>query len=255
MHRFPFSLSYLCRSHFPKGVLRSGGRALGRATTVLDAHGQAVARAKSNREKGHDRGIGKKSEAIPLSDCREQQRRLHHREAGADADARASAKGKIRKTWNAAAFDGIDAPALGIKSLGIREEAWIVMGEPLKNENVGARANAVASDLNIADCAPADSPSRGIKAQRFLNHHFGIRKAGEIRETGRASGKHLIELGDERLLDRGVLCEEIPGPGEGVRSRFVAGEEEGHDLVAELNIAHSRAMLVLSIEKSLQQVL
>ena len=235
--------------------MRSGGRALGRAITVLDAHGQAVARAKGNREKGHDRGIGKKSEAIPLSDCREQQRRLHHREAGPDADARASAKGKIRKTWNAAAFNGIDAPALGLKSLGIREEARIAMGEPLKNENVGARANAVAPDLNIADCAPADSPGRGIKAQRFFDHHFGVGKAREVRERGRASGKHLIELGEERLFDRGVLREQIPSPGEGVGSGFVPGEEEGHDLVAELNIAHSCAMLVLSIEKSLQQVL
>src|SRR5262249_23944309 len=114
--------SYLCTSHFPKRALRLGVGALGCAITVLDAHGQTMAGEKSNREKGHDRGFGKKSEAITLSYCREQQRRLHHREAGPDADARASAKGKIRKTWNAAAFNGIDAPALGIKSLGIREE-------------------------------------------------------------------------------------------------------------------------------------
>ena len=56
------------------------------------------------------------------------------------------------------------------------------------------------------------------------------------------------------MFNSGVLREEIPGPGERIRGGFVAGKEEGHDLVAELNVAHARAMLVVSVEKGLQQV-
>src|SRR6185369_7980323 len=57
-------------------------------------------------------------------------------------------------------------------------------------------------------------------------------------------------------LDLGVLREEIPGPGEEIRRRLVAGEEEGHRLVAKLRVAHAAtvALGVLREEEHGEQV-
>ena len=117
-----------------------------------------MAGAKRDGEKWHDGRVGEQREAIALSDCGEQQRRFHHRETGAYAHARAAAEWKVSKARNAAAANGIDPPALGIESHGIGEEARVAMRDPLKNKNVGARANAVATDLEVADGAPANAP-------------------------------------------------------------------------------------------------
>src|SRR6516225_8701975 len=189
------------RSQPARRQIPSGGHALSRARTGFNAYRQSMARAKGNREEGHDRRVGQESKPISLSNCREQQRRFHHREASPDAHARTSAKRKISKTRNAAAAKGIHPPTFRIKSFRIREEARIAMREPLKNKNVGACRDTVATNLDIADGAPANSPGGGIKAHRFLDHHLGVGQAGEIRKSRRVSAKNLIKLGDERLFD------------------------------------------------------
>ena len=43
----------------------------------------------------------------------------------------------------------------------------------------------------------------------------------------------------EARFDIGILREEIPGPGEGVGDRLVAGKEDGEDFVADLLVGHA----------------
>lgn len=224
---------------------REGGFGLGSAG--FDADGEAVAGAEGDGEKRNDGRLGEQSEAVTLGDGGEEERCFHHREPGTDAHARAPAKGEIREARDAAGANRVDAPTLRIEAQRVWEETGVTLREPLEKEDVRAFADAVAAEIEILEGTAADAPGGRKKAKRFLDHHFGVGEAGEIGKRRRASGEDLIEFVVEGVLDGGILREEIPSPGEGVGRGFVAGEKEGHDFVAKLEVVHAAAVFVVGV--------
>ena len=56
------------------------------------------------------------------------------------------------------------APAFGVEALGVGEEAGVALGDPLKQEEIGARGDAVAVEFVVVDGAAAYAPGRRIQA-------------------------------------------------------------------------------------------
>lgn len=64
-------------------------------------------------------------------------------------------------------------------------------------------------------------------------------RRGDLRRRVADSGKKRVDLFAETGLLRGVLAEEVDGPGEGGGGCFVAGGEERHELVDELVVGEA----------------
>jgi hypothetical protein len=196
--------------------------------------------------------------APPAGEGREHEDRLGPRELLADADARAAAErevGELRAVW------GGLAPPLGAKALGLRPPARVVVREPRRGHDAppGLDLDVAEGDRLGADAA--DGVGRRVEPHGFGDDGARVRQRGEVLDAGRARRGAAAEDGCELVvqpaLDVGVLGEEIPGPGERVRRRLVAGEEERHHLVAELGVAHRRAVGLVRVgreEEHRQQV-
>ena len=78
---------------------------------------------------------------------------------------------------------------------------------------------------------------------------------GRSRHRRQPALQHAVDLGVQRRLDVGRAAEQVPGPGQRVGGRLVAGEEDRHRLVAHLLIGHPAAIVfVLRGEQHRQQV-
>ena len=69
------------------------------------------------------------------------------------------------------------------------------------------------------------------------------------------AAQYLVELRVQPGLNLGMSGKKKPGPGERIRRGLMARHEQGHDLVAELGVAHApAAFFVLSMQEHRQQV-
>ena len=59
----------------------------------------------------------------------------------------------------------------------------------------------------------------------------------------------------QAALDFRVLSKQIPGPGEGIRSRFMTCQQQCHDFITQLLIAHLLpCLLITSLQEHREQV-
>jgi len=115
--------------------------------------------------------------------------------------------------------------------------------EPDRGRDVGAgrQREAVAAQF-------AREPAAGQRHHRPQTQRLGDHRAQV------ALVAVLAQLPDEALECRGSVQQEVKGPGERGRRRFVAGEQQGEELVTQLAIAHLAAVLESRSEQQRQDV-
>src|SRR6185369_17977352 len=99
------------------------------------------------------------------------------------------------------------------------------MRDPFADPYLRARRNGVPADFAGANGFAPDSPCRRVKTHRFINHELRVAQREEVGGNGCASGKNGIEPAMKFVFDLGMLCEQIPGPGERERGGFVTSEK------------------------------
>src|SRR5215469_1277164 len=89
-----------------------------------------------------------------------------------------------------------------------------------RNNDHGSALNRLACDLVGFDSDPADGSYRRIEAQGLLNH--GLRK-GKMSTGIFCDRACAIGLASDLLLPTPVLAQQVKGPGNRIRGRFMAG--------------------------------
>src|SRR5439155_18243595 len=96
-----------------------------------------------------------------LSDGGEDEHQLHHGKRIADAEPRAAAEREVGEPWQR--LDRLLAPALRSETLGLGEEAWIALNDPLAHEHRRAAPHPIAADAAVGQRLAADHVGRRIK--------------------------------------------------------------------------------------------
>ena len=132
-------------------------------------------------------------------------------------------------------------PALGAEGLGVVEPAGVAVEDPLRDQQLRPLRDGVAADLERLDRLAADRPGGRIEPHRLADDVARVGQPGHVGgRRGPAVAEDLVELGREPGLGLGVAGEQVEGVGQRQRGGLVAGEEEGHALVAELPVGHAR---------------
>src|SRR5262245_43509313 len=104
-----------------------------RSAAPFQPHPQAVLRTERDRWRGHDLLAGLEPQPPPARERGEQENTFHPGEPLADADAGATAEGKVGELRPRRL--GFGTKALRIEALGIREPARIMVRDPLARDD------------------------------------------------------------------------------------------------------------------------
>ncbi len=133
----------------------------------------------------------------------------------------------------------IDEPALGHKSIGLREPTGVAVDDPLAHEDSTAGGDLIFADGGVGQHTTTEGEGGWEEAERFFDDGLGVGELRNVAEFGPTVADDGGYFRDELAFDFGMLRQEIPSPDERVGSGFVAGEEKGHDFVAELTVGHA----------------
>src|SRR5436853_6305297 len=164
---------------------------------------------------------------------------LQHREAGAEAAAAAAAEGDPA----VGAGGGVEE-ALGTEGVGLGVDLRVVMDEVgVGDEGTAGLVGPVAYRYLLGD-----EPGRDVGQDRAVAEGL----ADRCRQVGIVLAG--VDLGDE-AVEHGPLADELlEGPGEGGGGGLVAGDQQRHQLVADLLLAHRRTVLVARFEQDREEV-
>ena len=122
----------------------------------------------------------------------------------------------------------------GRKANGLRVEVGVGVGEPDRRRDVGAGGQLeVLGDQRLGEPAAGQRDHRA-EAQRLGDRRLQVGLFAALERVAQAA-----ELGR-------VTEQQVEGPGERRRRRLVPGEEQRHQLVAELLVVHRGAVLELA---------
>ena len=85
---------------------------------------------------------------------------------------------------------------------------------------------------------PAKSPRPAVQAHGFLDCHPRIRQVHQVAILGKTFAESGVDLFFEPPLRLGVLGQQIPGPGQRQRRRFLPGDQKRGDLDSQLLVGH-----------------
>src|SRR5262249_23929514 len=145
------------------------------------AQAHAAARAEGHAGEEADRRFGRRVEAESLGGGGEDQLGFHHREAVADADARAAAEREVGEARQA--LLEIAQPAFGLERRGVVEVARVAVDRPGRHHERRALREREAGDLDGRDRLARDAPRRRIEAHRLEDDGLGERELVEIAEA------------------------------------------------------------------------
>jgi hypothetical protein len=151
-------------------------------------------------------------------------------------------------------FEEVALPAFGEKFFGIVVPARIAMHDPGDGGDARAFGNRITSERVVFDGEASHGPGGRIEAHGFRDDVAGVRKAGEIVESGSAAVKDGGKFGVEFLFDTRILGEEHPGPGERAGSGFVPGEEKSESFIAKLLGGHAGAVFILGVDEEGEEI-
>ena len=187
------------------------------------------------------RASGASANRTPPGDRRQDQASFHLREPLADAHPRAAPERDVRVPGPAGV---VLEPALGTEGRRVRPPTLVVVQEPRRHEHHVAGVDRGAGEVVLRDGLAADQPSRGPQADRLREDGVEVREPDEVGDRRRPSREHRIEFGAQPLVGVGVLRQQPPRPGQGVRRRLVPGEEQRDRLVPDLAVVHPPSALV-----------
>ncbi len=117
------------------------------------------------------------------------------------------------------------------------------MRQPDRRGHVGARRQREAVHAQLASQAAPGERDHRAQAQRLGDHRP---------QVGLLAGVH---LGTQAHEGRRVAQKKVEGPGKRRRRGLVAGEQQGHELVAKLRVAHRLAVLEAGRDQQREDVL
>src|SRR5437899_10704268 len=108
------------------------------------------------------------------------------------------------------------------------------MHYPLRGEQGCSRRKFVAAETDRFHIHSSHDKRRRVEAQRFVDDRVEIREILEVGDFRGTSAENGLEFLVQASLGFGIFTEQIPGPGERESGGLVAGNKEGHGLVAYL---------------------
>ena len=114
------------------------------------------------------------------------------------------------------------------------------MDEIGRNEHIGVCCDVVAADAICFNSAARQKPTRGIEAQRFINHLACVLKLQNFVHGRRQRGQG-VHFRVQLLLGFGMLGQQIPQPIERACRGLVASDDKRHYFVEELLVGHGFA--------------
>ncbi len=163
---------------------------------------------------------------------------LEHRKAGAEAAAATAAEGD----------PGVGAgllveEALGPEGVGVGVDVGVVVDQVAVGDEAAAGRVGPAADLDrLGDVARRDVGQDRTGAQRLLDRRGHVRVVVAV---------HLVDEPRQHLR---LAQQPLERPRQRGGRRLVAGDEEGEQLVADLLLAHRRAVLVAGRQQHREHV-
>src|SRR5260370_5565530 len=177
-----------------------------------------------------------------LGESGEQQLALQHGEVQAETDARACAEWQVRITGKL--FLAFRCETFRIKLPRVREAFLSTVQGVRSEQDDPAVGDAIAIDLDIAQCAPGESIRRRVESHCCLEDLQAVRQTCQVIICGCATLQDAINFLLYPLITLGMLAEQIPGPGESGGGCFMTCAKEGQALGQHLLIAHGVAIFV-----------
>ncbi len=115
-----------------------------------------------------------------LRDGGKKQCGFHHGEGTADAQAGPAAEGEIGELGQA--LLEFLRPALRMEALGLVKIARVAVHNPLAHDDARPPRHRVPANLVTLRRDASNDISGRVQAQRFLDDHFGIRQARQVRD-------------------------------------------------------------------------
>src|SRR5713101_393366 len=143
----------------------------------------------------------------------------------------------------------------GTEEVGIRVEVRPPVGEVDHRRNVHPDRDGPASDLRRHLHAPSDRRDDGPEPQRLLDDRIEVLELQRASVVEPARSRHRRELFAHPEQGLRVRQQEMERPGESELRRFVPREEERHELVAQLFVAHELPLLVCRMKQQGEDVL
>ncbi|EAU67444.1 hypothetical protein STIAU_1673 [Stigmatella aurantiaca DW4/3-1] len=222
--------------------MSGGGRAF--RSAAREPHGDA--RLGGHEEPRDEPGLipGLAVQPEPLQQHRDDHLRLGPGEVRANTDSRSGAKGEIGEP--VPPLGALRAKPLGLEVVRVRPEPGIAVERPLAHEDVGARGNHIVVVLQLPDGGAAHGEGRGVDAQGLFEAPPGVVQLGQVFVRDHAAiAEDGVPLLVHPLQRLGVLGQQIEREGEAVRRGVMSRQEEVHELVTELLVAHPLARLLV----------
>src|SRR4029450_1429120 len=150
-----------------------------------------------------------------LCNSGQDQRPLHRREALPDTYARPATKREVAVARTAGTYLG--SPAIRVEHVGIRVEAGIAVHDILTHDDDTALGDHILPHRVIFQGTSEDHRRHRVESECLSEDTARVSEAGQVIQRGRAVAEHLIDLGVQAPLRFGVLCQEMPAPGKGIR--------------------------------------
>ena len=181
---------------------------------------------------------GRRAQRPALEDLRQRDAHLHLREGGAEAAPHAAAErdpgvGRGR----------VVEEALGPEGVGLRVAVGARVGEPDRGRHVRPGGQHVAVDTQLLAQAPARERDHRPQPQRL--GHDGA-------HVGLLAG---VDRRGEPVEDARMAEQQVERPRQAGRGRLVPGEQQRHQLVADLGVVHRLAVLEARAHEQRQDVL
>ena len=165
---------------------------------------------------------------------------LGHRQGGAEAAADAAAEGDPLVGAGLAA-----EPALGAEVEGVGVEVLAVVDEEDAHRDRGVGRDAVAR--RAARGRSTRRPIIGITGRERIVSTIVASTCSSAPSPARTALA-------QRLVGGGVADQALPGPGQRVGGRLVAGEDEGEQLVAQFFVVQRLALLGPRLQQQREDV-
>ena len=217
-------------------------------------HVQPVSQTKRDAWLWFDRRMRHQFEPVSLRQHDQNDASLQRREVGADALMRSRAEWQVRVRGPSGGLRR--GEALGIERARIGPERLVTMQDEWTDHDRRAAGDVIAADDVACNRAALEDPDRGIQPQRLVEDHAGVLEMRNIFERGLTpvtdDGRH---FGSEAPLDLRMGRQQKQRPGQRASRGFVARQQQGEGLIAELRARHPpRAPVVDGAKQVFEQV-
>ena len=163
---------------------------------------------------------------------------LHQREVAADAQPRSGSEGDVALPPTGR----LAQPPVHVEAVRVRPEVRAAVVHPGRGDDERARRQRHAVHHVVSQGPPRDRPRGRVQPQAFVHHGPDHRQRLDVLPAdgpgpARPVGEDPVQLGVHPADHIRVLRQQPQRPRQAGRDRLVAGDHQGDELVADLDIA------------------